>query len=422
MIVPSIDLQGGKVVQLEQGKTKILERDDWRELAARFSLVGEVNVIDLDAAMGKPEQGNAAIVRELCRLAPVNVGGGVRTPERARELVKWGARRVIVGSAAIKEGRVDEDALRAFLKAVKKERLVVAVDARAGKVATHGWTRETTIDPVELARAVLPFAGGCLFTAIDREGLMGGHDHERTKRLREAFAGELYVAGGIASDEEVVKLVLLGVRPVLGMALYKERIDLEGSFVACLDWAKAPLLPTVVKDGAGKVLMVAFSSRESLARALRERKGIYWSRTRQEIWEKGATSGHTQRLLRARFDCDRDALLFSVEQTGPACHAGIASCFVDERDDPLLEIARQVELRRSSPDEASYTSRLLRDPLLAGEKVIEEAAELVEACAEKNEDEVAWEAADVIYHALALAGTRGVGLDRILSELRARQK
>src|SRR5277367_450104 len=101
--------------------------------------MGEVNVIDLDAAMSKSttvvETPNAAIVRELCRLAPVNVGGGVRTPERARELVKWGARRVIVGSAAVKDGRVDEDALRAFGAAVRKERLVVAVDAKHGKVA-----------------------------------------------------------------------------------------------------------------------------------------------------------------------------------------------------------------------------------------------------------------------------------------------
>src|SRR5581483_9538417 len=122
-----------------------------------------------------------------------------------------------------------------------------------------------------------------------------------------------------------------------------------------------------------------------------------------------------------RYDCDRDALVFVVEQTGPACHAGVASCFLDEKDDPLLEIARQIEKRRGSPDAASYTSRLLQDPILAGEKVIEEAAELVEACAQKDEDEVAWEAADVIYHALALAGTRGVTLERILAELRGRQ-
>lgn len=428
MIVPSIDLQGGKVVQLEQGKKLILERDDWRELVARFSVVGEVNVIDLDAAMGKPEAGSSAIVKELCRLAPVNVGGGVRTPERAQQLVKWGARRVIVGSAAVKDGRVDEDALRAFGKVVKKERLVVAVDAKAGKVSTHGWTKETALDPADLARAAAPFAGGCLFTAIDREGLMGGHDLERSKKVREAFPGELYVAGGIATNDEIVSIVKLGARPVLGMALYKERIDLERAFVQSLDFEKSTaasgpaLIPTVVKDVSGKVLMLAFSSPASLEKALRERKGIFWSRSRGELWEKGATSGHTQRLLRARFDCDRDSLVFTVEQVGPACHAGVASCFLDDKDDPLREIAAQIDLRRAAPDEKSYTSKLLQDPLYAGEKVIEEAAELVEACALKDADEVAWEAADLIYHALALAGSRGVGLDRILSELRGRQK
>ncbi|MEZ0228190.1 MAG: bifunctional phosphoribosyl-AMP cyclohydrolase/phosphoribosyl-ATP diphosphatase HisIE, partial [Planctomycetota bacterium] len=422
VIVPSIDLQGGKVVQLEQGKKLILERDDWRELAARFSVVGEINVIDLDAAMGKPEAGNSAIVRELCRLAPVNVGGGIRTPERAQKLVKWGARRVIVGSAAIKDGKVDEEALRAFGKSVRKDRLVVAVDAKAGKVSTHGWTKDTAIDPVDLARAAAPFAGGCLFTAIDREGLMGGHDVERSKKVREAFPGELYVAGGISTNDEIVSIIKLGARPVLGMALYKEKIDLELAFVQALDWKKSELIPTVAKDESGKVLMLAFSSRASLEKAIRERKGVYWSRSRNEVWEKGATSGHTQKLLRARFDCDQDALVFTVEQIGPACHAGVASCFLDEKDDPLAEIARQIELRRKTPDEKSYTSKLLQDPLYAGEKVIEEAAELVEACAQKDEDEVAWEAADVLYHALALAGSRGVGLERVLAELRARQK
>jgi phosphoribosyl-ATP pyrophosphohydrolase/phosphoribosyl-AMP cyclohydrolase len=426
MIVPSIDLMGGKVVQLEQGKKLILERDDWADLARRFSTVGEVNVIDLDAAMGKTagaETPNAPIVRELCRLAPVNVGGGVRTPERAKELIRWGARRVIVGSAAVKDGKLDEDALRAFGKAVKRERLVVAVDAKAGKVSTHGWTQETALDPVEIARRLEPLAGGCLFTAIDREGLMGGHDVERSKAIRAAFPGELYVAGGIATNDEVVSLVKLGMRPVLGMALYKEKIDLERAFVDCLDWEKtAGLVPTAVKDAAGKLLMLAFSSRESLLIALRERKGVFWSRTRQELWEKGATSGHRQDLLRARYDCDRDSLLFTVSQVGPACHLGIRSCFVDEKDDPLAEIAGKIADVRAKADEKSYTSRLIHEKGLAAEKVKEEAEELIEAVAEKSDADVVWELADVIYHALALAGTRGVTLEHALAELRGRQK
>jgi phosphoribosyl-ATP pyrophosphohydrolase/phosphoribosyl-AMP cyclohydrolase len=428
VIVPSIDLKGGRVVQLEQGKTLVLERDDWRELARRFSLVGEINVIDLDAAMSKSTSGgddtpNAAIVRELCRLAPVNVGGGVRTPERARELVRWGARRVIVGSAAVRDGQLDEDALRAFGKAVKRERLVVAVDARAGKVSTHGWTHDTSLDPVVMAQRLEPFAGGCLFTAIDREGLMGGHDLERSKAVRAAFPGELYVAGGIATGDEVRALVELDMRPVLGMALYKEKIDLERAFAECVDFAKSGgLVPTAVKDEAGKLLMLAFSSRESLEKALRERKGVYWSRSRGELWEKGASSGHGQELLRARFDCDRDALLFTVRQTGPACHRNVRSCFLDEKDDPLAEIAAKIAEVRAKADERSYTSRLLREPGLAAEKVREESDELLEAVREKSEADVVWELADVLYHALALAGTRGVTLEQALAELRGRQK
>lgn len=426
MIVPSIDLMGGRVVQLEQGKRLVLARDDWRELARRFSLAGEINVIDLDAAMSHEPAAaspNAAIVRELCRLAPVNVGGGVRTPERAKELLRWGARRVIVGSAAVRDGRLDEEALRAFGKAVKKDRLVVAVDARAGKVSTHGWTQDTALDPVDMAKRLADFAGGCLFTAIDREGLMGGHDVERSRKVREAFAGELYVAGGIASDDEVVSLVKLGLRPVLGMALYKERIDLERAFVQCVDWEKdGGLAPTAVKDETGKLLMLAFSSPASLEKALRARKGIYWSRSRKELWEKGATSGHRQELLRARLDCDRDALLFVVRQEGPACHAGTASCFLDEKDDPLAEIDAKIVEVRARADEASYTSKLVRDTKLAVEKLREESEELVEAVREKDEAEVAWELADLVYHALVLAGTRGVGLDQLLAELRGRQK
>src|SRR5262249_44994192 len=154
----------------------------------------------------------------------------------------------------------------------------------------------------------------------------------------------------------------LGARPVLGLAVHRGLVDLVDLFVRAVDVEKGGgLVPVIVTDEDGAVLMQAHANRETLREALATRKGIYFSRSRNGRWEKGATSGHVQRLVRARFDCDRDSVVFTVDQKGPACHKGTRSCFVDSRDDPLAELARTIEARRAPDAPKGYTTDLLRD-------------------------------------------------------------
>src|SRR5207244_1029960 len=174
MIIPSIDLMGGKAVQLRQGKEKVLERDDVLALAERFSRVGEIAVIDLDAALGTGE--NRALVRKLCRRFPCRVGGGIRTVDEGRALLKAGAERVIIGTAAKPE----------FLKGFKPEHVIVAVDEKAGEVVDQGWRRGTGESALDRVHALAPLCSGFLYTVVDKEGMLEGTSLERVKAVRDA--------------------------------------------------------------------------------------------------------------------------------------------------------------------------------------------------------------------------------------------
>ncbi len=408
MIIPSIDLMGGRAVQLRRGAERVLEaHEDPRDLARRFAFHGEVAVVDLDAALGRGS--NRALVRELCRLAPCRVGGGVRTEADIVELIKAGATRVIIGTAATEE----------LLRRVPRDWVMVALDARDGRTVDSGWRRDTGETPVERARRVQEFCSGFLFTQVEVEGTLAGVPLEPVRALRAATPLPLTIAGGVGGLEDIRAIEALGCDAQLGMALYTGRIDLDRALVDRLDWSRAPL-PTVVQDGDGRVLMLAFSSRESLSAALVERRGVYWSRSRQRLWRKGETSGNTQRLTAVRHDCDADALLFTVEQAGPACHTGRPGCFGGGAQRFGLDSLRRIiAARRGAGAGGSYTAALLADPPRARAKVIEEAAE---ACEARRHGDQVWEFADLLYHALVLMEAEGIALEEVESELRGRHR
>jgi phosphoribosylformimino-5-aminoimidazole carboxamide ribotide isomerase len=218
MLIPSIDLMGGRIVQLVGGERKALEFDDFEPWLARFRDYPLVQVIDLDAAMRAGN--NRAQVAAICGRLPCQVGGGVATPELAHELANAGARRVIVGSALVRGGAVDLAAAERFAHAIGRERLIAAIDARAGKVAIAGWRERTELDPVAMMQQLGPYCAGFLYTHIDTEGQMTGFPFEVAQRLRVATTRELIVAGGIASMDEVRALADINVDAVVGMALY----------------------------------------------------------------------------------------------------------------------------------------------------------------------------------------------------------
>lgn len=409
MLIASIDISEGKAVQLRQGKEKVLTSDrDPVDLAREFNRFGEVAVIDLDAAMGRGD--NLDLVRRLCRVAEVRAGGGIRTVERGRELLRAGAHRIIVGTAATPE----------FLANFPAHRVQVALDHRDGTVVDHGWTRSTGEALRTRAQAVQDHCSGYLVTNVGDEGGLGGMDLDAIRSLD--LPHPLTAAGGVAGGDEVVELSREGIDVQVGMALYTGRLDPVEVFVASLDFAKVKLIPTVVQDTAGQVIMLAYSSPESLTRALKTGRGVYYSRSRQEIWEKGATSGHTQRLVSCRTDCDRDSLLFTVEQTGHACHRESYSCFGSQFAAPRFSPGRLYDIlkdRQQNSPEGSYTARLLGDRKLLQRKIMEEAFEAVTFA---DRRELVWEVADCLYFLSTLAVAEGVEWEEIVSELGGREK
>lgn len=420
MVIASIDLMDGKAVQLVQGdrQRKVLERDDPVGLAKEFNRFGEVAVIDLDAALGRTGEtgaSNKKIIREICRHARCRVGGGIRTLQQAKEWASFGAEKLIIGSSAFKNNRINIPFLESLAAAVGRERIMVAVDARDREIVTHGWKTRTGLDLLETAPKLEPYVSELLFTCVEQEGRMQGIDMETVRALRKIFKKPLTAAGGVQSLEEIETLAGMGVDVQLGMALYTGKIRLEDAFVRSLDW-KTPLLPVITTDSSGQVLMLAYASRESLTRTFETGKMHYWSRSRQKLWMKGETSGNIQHWRSFRVDCDRDALLAEVEQTGPACHLENYSCFGPQRFG-LDRLYRVIADRFANPTPGSYTATL--DRAEVREKLLEEAQEVVEA---ENRDDVIWEAADVLYFLLVLMQKEGVTVDDVLAELCRRRK
>lgn len=408
MIIPSIDIMDGKAVQLKQGEEKVLEREDIFELAEYFGRFGEIAVIDLDAAMGKGD--NTELIKQLCKIAECRVGGGIRTVEKARQVIANGAKKIIVGTSA------NED----FLSKLPKDRVIVAIDSKKGKVVTDGWKKETIYSPEDLVKKFDNYCSGFLYTIVEREGMLGGTDHAAIKNVRALTDKEIIAAGGISSIEEIVEIDKLGASCQLGMGIYTGKIDLQEAYTALLDFEKGDgLIPTVVQDVNSKqVLMLAYSNKEAVKKSLETGKATYFSRSRQSIWLKGQTSGNFQKLVSAKYDCDRDTLLYKVNQSGVACHTGRYSCFEDNEftTETLYEVLQD---RLKNLPENSFTTKLFKDDLFLKRKINEEAFEVIHSL---NENELSWEVADLAYFVLAFMVKNGVTINDVINNLASRRK
>lgn len=408
MIIPSIDLMSGKAVQLRQGKEKVLERDDVLELAKYYGRFGEIAVIDLDAAMGKGD--NEELIKKICRIADCRVGGGIRDVERAKRILANGAKKVIIGTAA------DED----FLSKLPKEKVIVAIDAKNGKVTVEGWTKDTDATPEDLVKRFDNYCAGYLYTIVEKEGMMHGTDIEAIKKIRFLTKRSLVAAGGISTVDEIKTLIKMNISTQLGMAIYKGYIDLEDAFCIALDFQKQNgLIPTIVQDVESKqVLMLAYSNRESVVKSLKTGQATYFSRSRQELWTKGLTSGNTQELVTARFDCDQDTLLYKVRQKGNACHLERFSCFED-KDFSILELYDLLLDRLEKMPEGSFTTKLFKDEFFLKRKIMEEAFETVN---HEQGDGLGWEVSDLVYFVLTYMAKNGITPQDIINNLASRTK
>lgn len=402
MIIPSIDLMDGRAVQLVGGKEKKLDAGDPLPLAEQFGVVGEIAVIDLDAAMGRGS--NEETIKRLLRVAPCRVGGGIRDLETAIKWLDAGAAKVILGTKAVPE----------ILEKLPRDRVIAALDAVHDDVVVEGWQKSTGTDLFARMAALRELVGGFLVTAVEREGRMVGVDLERIRRLIEAAgSARLTYAGGIAEASEIGSIDALGADSQVGMALYTGALDLGGSVAAALKTDRPDgLWPTMVADEHGVALGLAYSSAESLKEAIASRRGVYCSRKRG-VWKKGETSGAQQELLKVEVDCDRDTLLFTVRQYGAGfCHQSTYSCFGQRGG--LFDLERIITARLHDAPDGSYTKRLFQDPKLLENKLTEELGELIGA---GTPEEITAEAADLTYFLTVKLAAAGVKWEQVEKDL-----
>lgn len=408
MLIPSIDLMNGKAVQLRQGKEKVLEREDIEELAKEFGKYGEIAVIDLDAAMGNGD--NEEAIAKICKIARCRVGGGIRTQEKAKRMLALGAKKIIIGTAASEE----------FLSKLPKDKVILAIDAKNGKISQKGWSEEIDQTPSDFVKRFDNLCSGYLYTIVENEGMMQGTKIDEILKIRNLTKHELVAAGGISTVEEIVKLQKENVSTQLGMSIYTGAVDLKEAFTACIDFEKQNgLIPTVVQDiDTKQVLMLAYSNKESLIKTFESGLATYYSRSRNELWTKGLTSGNTQEFVTARFDCDMDSILFKVRQKGNACHLDRYSCF-EEKDFCIDDLYKLLLDRKAKLPDKSFTTKLFKDEFYLKRKIMEEAFESVNF--EKG-DGLEWEASDLTYFMLTFMAMHNVTPQDIINNLASRTK
>jgi len=223
MLIPSIDLKGGAVVQLVQGERLAVRDDDVFRWVRRFERFPKVQVIDLDAAMGAGD--NLALVRQIAGALRCRVGGGIRTVERAQDVIAAGADQIIAGSALFKDGAPDLAFARALAGRVGRARVIAAVDSKGGRVVIHGWKTALPLTASDAVRALEPYCDEFLYTHVDTEGLMRGTDVAAIRAVRDATTRRVTAAGGITTRQEIDALEAIGVDAVVGMAIYTGALD-----------------------------------------------------------------------------------------------------------------------------------------------------------------------------------------------------
>ena len=431
MVISSIDLKDGHVVQLKNGKELVLQRDDADALIREFNTYGEVAVIDLDAAMGhtnpKGDTVNTPLLKSLLRKGNVRTGGGVRSVKRARELISLGAEKVIIGSSAWKKDPennsnvLNVEFLDELVAAIGKQRIIIGVDALNGKIAVKGWAETIDVPMIEGAKMAEKYCSELLFTCVEKEGCMQGTNMDMARELRNAVKCRVVVAGGVSTEDEIEELEKLGCDVQLGMALYTNKVSLKNSFMRCLDWKKVcGMVPVIAQDArSSQVLMMGYANKEALEKTFDTKKLTFFSRTRNVLWTKGETSGHFLEVVKLRVDCDRDTILATVIPHGGVCHTGSWSCFGADPDEKstLERLYGTIEERFANPRPGSYTATL--DGKRVREKVEEEAEEICEA---DGKDEVIWEAADLLYFVSVLMYKENVTWQDVYNELDRRHK
>lgn len=460
-VIPCLDVANGRVVKGLRFEN-LRDAGDPVEAATRYEAEGADEVAFLDIAAANEDRGTLLhLVESVAEVLsiPFTVGGGVRSVEDAEALLKAGADRVTVNTAAVKDPTLvtriaERFGAQCVVVAVDGKRVLLEDGAMRFLVTTHGGKKTTQRELTGwVVEATARGAGEILLTSVDADGTRAGFDVEMLKEARRVTGVPIVASGGAGRPEHFPPAVREGgadavlaasifhdrqftigevkralasagvtVRPVSGGAAYGVHFDEQG------------LVPVIVRDvKTGGVLTLAYANAEALERTRETGFSHFFSRSRQKLWRKGETSGNVQEVLRISVDCDTDAVLYDVVPRGPACHTGRASCFEPAEELRAAEgpSAGTIDLsalfsivaeRKAHPEAGSYTNRLLHEGVArVAKKVGEEGVETALAAALGDDDALAGEAADLLYHLVVLLAARGLSPEAVQKKLDERK-
>ena len=403
-IIPCLDIKDGKVVK-GVNFVNLKELGDPVTLAKKYEREGASEIILLDIA-GTSGDAIRQVVKEL--LIPVTVGGGIKSIEGFRRAFENGASKVSINSAAV----ANPDLIKQASKEFGKERIVVAIDGKGQNVVVNGGKEVTTLEIVEWAKKCEALgAGEILLTSMDADGVQKGYDIAMTKSVVDAVKIPVIASGGCGNIGDIVDVF--------------DKTGCDAVLAASLFHYGRVTVPAIVQDFySGRVLMLAYVNPQSYEVMVKEERTCFWSRSRNELWRKGETSGDVQLIKSMAFDCDNDTLLIQVEQIGKgACHTGQYSCFGDERGEYAMldSVYAQIVDRAKNPREKSYTNYLLDAGLdKICKKLGEEVTETIIAAKNCDKAELVGEIADVAYHMLCLMYMAGVSPQDVTARLAER--
>ncbi len=336
-IFPAIDIKDGNCVRLVKGDYSTAHKvaENPLDTARSFEAAGAewIHMVDLDGAK------DAALVNKdiFVQVAKetglkVEVGGGIRTMEAVDYYISNGISRVILGSAAVKNPEFAKEAVAKY-----GDKIAIGIDARGGMVAAEGWLDTSDVYFVDLAKEMEKIGvKTIIFSDISRDGTLSGPNLDQLREINSAVSCDIIASGGVSGIDDIIDLRNEGLYgAIAGKAIYTGDLDVADAIAKGAEprdlskyFAKAELIPAIVQEAStGEVLMLAYMNEESMRLTLETGYTWFWSRSRQELWNKGATSGHLQKIVSISGDCDDDTLLIKVEQIGAACHTGNHSCF-----------------------------------------------------------------------------------------------
>lgn len=442
-IVACLDVSGGMLVKgIKFGELKNIKDPVEAGINYAKSGVDELVYYDISATVedrGIFEKPIVELSKEIS--IPFTVGGGIRTIEDIKRVLKLGADKVSINSAAVKNPEIISEASEMF----GSERIVgsmdVKRDGKSWKVYLGAGKVSTELDAIEWAIKLEELGAGELcINSIDNDGVKDGFDLELMEKISSAVKIPTIASGGAGDYQDFIDAFEAGAASALGASVFhfgildiqKLKEKIMDYTVGKLKYDSAGLIPCIVQDAlTKKVLMQAYMNRESLAKTLETGSSWFYSRSRNELWEKGATSGNTQSVVSLSADCDYDSLLMEVLPDGPACHTGEISCYYNElkkfKDSVdrniLFEEFDLIKDRVQNPKPGSYTDYLLSEGVdKICKKIGEEAAETIIAAKNNSKEELIYEASDLLYHLNVLLVDRGVELDDLMKEIEKRYK